>query len=311
MSRILITGAGGYIGRQLGERLGEQHHVVGLDIRVPPDVSFECHQGDIRDPELAILLREQRIEKVVHLAAVLEDSGDRQRDYDIDVNGTHNVLRCCVAAGVGQIVVTSSGAAYGYHSDNPDWIDEADPLRGNEEFAYSDHKRRVEELLAQFRTEQPQLKQLVLRPGTVLGEHTHNQITGLFEKKRVLAISGAASPFVFIWDQDVIGVILKGVEEDAAGIYNLAGDGALTVAELATILGKPVMTLPAGLLRTLLAVGYKLGLSRHAPEQINFLRYRPVLANRRLKETFGYRPAKTSEQVFRFFVEHARARGQL
>lgn len=311
MSRILITGAAGYIGRQLGEHLAERHHVVGLDIRVPSGARFECHQGDIRDPQLATLLSNQRIEKVVHLAAVLEDSGDRQRDYDIDVNGTNNVLSSCVAAGVNQIVVTSSGAAYGYHPDNPEWIDEADPLRGNPEFAYSDHKRRVEELLARFRAEQPQLGQLILRPGTVLGAHTRNQITQLFEKKRVLAIAGAASPFVFIWDQDVIGVIVKGVEESAVGLYNLAGDGALTVSELAAILGKPVLTLPAGLLRTLLAVGHKLGLSRHAPEQINFLRYRPVLGNRRLKEEFGYQPAKSSEQVFRFFVEHARERGQL
>lgn len=311
MSRILITGAGGYLGRQLGETLCAHHDVTGLDIRVPEGLSFECRRGDIRDPALADLLRDKGIERVIHLAAVLEDSGDRARDYDIDVNGTRNVLESCVAAGVQQIVVTSSGAAYGYHPDNPEWIDERDPLRGNPEFAYSDHKRRVEELLADYRERHPALKQLILRPGTVLGEHTRNQITQLFERKKLLAISGSASPFVFIWDQDVIGVILRGVEEDAAGIYNLAGDGALTVQELAAILGKPVMTLPAGLLRAALAVGHALGLTRHAPQQINFLRYRPVLSNRRLKEEFGYRPEKTSEQVFRYFVEHARRRGQL
>ena len=311
MSRILITGAGGYIGRQLAERLAGEHEVLGLDVRAPEGLSFVCRIGDIRDPSLASLMRDEGIEKVVHLAAVLEDSGDRQRDYDIDVNGTRNVLDACVAAGVDQIVVTSSGAAYGYHADNPEWIDEADPLRGNPEFAYSDHKRRVEELLADYRERHPDLKQLILRPGTVLGERTRNQITALFERKRILAISGAASPFVFIWDQDVIGVILKGVDEGAAGIYNLAGDGALTVKELAAILDKPVLTIPAVVLKTALAVGHGLGLTRHAPGQINFLRYRPVLSNRRLKEEFGYRPAKTSEEVFRFFVEHARARGQL
>jgi len=311
MSRILITGAGGYIGAQLGAILCREHQVLGLDMRVPPGLPFQCRQGDIRDPALADLLRDERIERVVHLAAVLEDSGDRERDYDIDVNGTRNVLSACVDAGVEQIIVTSSGAAYGYHADNPSWLDEADPLRGNPEFAYSDHKRRVETLLADFRERHPQLRQLVLRPGTVLGERTRNQITALFERKRLLAIAGSASPFVFIWDQDVIAIILKGIAENAAGIYNLAGDGALTVAELAEILGKPVMTLPAWLLKGALAVGHALHATRHAPGQINFLRYRPVLSNRRLKTEFGYSPQKTSEQVFRFFVEHARARGQL
>jgi UDP-glucose 4-epimerase len=311
MSRVLITGAAGYLGAQLGQRLARRHEVLGLDIRQNDDLPFTCLGGDIRDPALADLIRERRIDVVVHLAAVLEDSGDRWRDYDIDVNGTRNVLDACVAGGVRQIVVTSSGAAYGYHADNPAWIDEHDPLRGNPEFAYSDHKRQVEELLAGYRRRHPALRQLVLRPGTVLGEHTDNQITALFERKRLLAIAGAASPFVFIWDQDVVAIIAEGVERGVEGIYNLAGDGALGVAELAAIMGKPVLTLPAGLLRGLLALGHALGLSRHSPAQINFLRYRPVLSNRRLKEEFGYLPEKTSEQVFRLFVVNARARGRL
>ena len=311
MSRVLITGAAGYLGAQLGQRLVRRHEVLGLDIRQNDDLPFTCLDGDIRDPALADLIRERRIDVVVHLAAVLEDSGDRWRDYDIDVNGTRNVLDACVAGGVRQIVVTSSGAAYGYHADNPAWIDEHDPLRGNPEFAYSDHKRQVEELLAGYRRRHPALRQLVLRPGTVLGEHTDNQITALFERKRLLAIAGAASPFVFIWDQDVVAIIAEGVERGVEGIYNLAGDGALGVAELAAIMGKPVLTLPAGLLRGLLALGHALGLSRHSPAQINFLRYRPVLSNRRLKEEFGYLPEKTSEQVFRLFVVNARARGRL
>lgn len=311
MSRVLITGAGGYIGRLLGERLAGAHSVLGLDIQVAPALPFECLQGDIRDPSLADLLRERRIDTVVHLAAVLEDSGDRARDYDIDVNGTRNVLDACLSAGVGQLIVTSSGAAYGYHPDNPAWLDEQDPLRGNPEFAYSDHKRLVEEMLADYRRRHPALRQLILRPGTVLGEGTRNQITALFERKRILAIAGSDSPFVFIWDRDVVGAIARGVETGAQGIYNLAGDGALSVRQVAAILDKPVLVLPAGLLRVALGLGHRLGLTPHTPEKLNFLRYRPVLSNRRLKEEFGYRPEKTSEQVFRLFVEAARARGQL
>ena len=48
----------------------------------------------------------------------------------------------------------------------------------------------------------------------------------LFERKRILAIAGADSPFVFIWDRDVVGAIVRGVETGAEGVYNLAGDGA-------------------------------------------------------------------------------------
>ncbi|HCJ65216.1 MAG TPA: epimerase, partial [Alcanivorax sp.] len=48
----------------------------------------------------------------------------------------------------------------------------------------------VEEMLADYRQRHPALRQLILRPGTVLGEGTRNQITALFERKRILAIAG-------------------------------------------------------------------------------------------------------------------------
>lgn len=58
------------------------------------------------------------ITHVVHTAAVLEGSGDRARDHDIDVGGTANLIAVCVQARVSHLTVTSSGAAYGHHADN-------------------------------------------------------------------------------------------------------------------------------------------------------------------------------------------------
>lgn len=309
--RILITGAAGYLGSLLGSRLCADYHVLGTDIRPRTDLPFPVTTLDVRDPALAELLQRERITHVVHLASVLDAGADRARDYDIDVNGTRNVVESCLRAGVRHLTVTSSGAAYGYHADNPAWIDEQDPLRGNPAFAYSDHKRQIEELLADYRTRHPQLAQLVFRPGTILGANTSNLITNLFKARRLLAIRGSDSPFVFIWDEDVVGAIERGIREDRTGIYNMAGDGALTIHQLAAILGKPVRTLPAWLIQAALWVARRLGIGRYGPEQVDFLRYRPVLSNRRLKEEFGYRPQKTSEEVFRYYVEHARARGEL
>ena len=310
--RILITGAAGYIGRQLAARLvATGHEVLGLDIRVPADPPCPVIECDIRDAQLASICRERGIARVVHLAAVLADSGDRARDYDIDVNGTRNVLEACVSAGVRQLVVTSSGAAYGYHADNPAWLNEDDALRGNPEFAYADHKRAVETLLAEYRAERPALGQLIFRPGTVLGRETDNQITRLFAGRWLLAIAGSDSPFVFIWDADVVDAIVRGIENDARGIYNMAGDGALTIDDIAARLDKPVLRVPASMVKAALWIGHRLGLTPHRPQQVDFLRYRPVLANTRLKHEFGFTPAKTSAEVFDYFVEHARARGRL
>ena len=80
---------------------------------------------------------------------------------------------------------------------------------------------------------------------------------------------------------------------------------------VATRLGKRCVTLPPGLLRAALAVLHPLKLSRYGPEQVDFLRYRPVLDNRRLKEELGYTPRKTSREVFDFYCRaHGLGAGQ-
>jgi UDP-glucose 4-epimerase len=312
--RVLVTGAAGYLGRTVVDALatrsaasGDPACLVATDVReVPPAerrAGVEYLALDVRDPGLAGVLERHRIGTVVHLAAIVTPgpASNRALEYSVDVLGTRNVLEACVAGGVRRIVVTSSGAAYGYHADNPAWLTEDHPVRGNEAFAYSHHKRLVEELLALYRREHPALEQVVFRVGTILGEATHNQITALFERPRLLAIRGSASPFVFVWDRDVAGAIEHAVYDGPPGIYNVAGDGALSITEIAARLGKPCLTLPPGLVRAALAVLHPLGLSRYGPEQVDFLRYRPVLDNRRLKERFGYVPRLSSAEVFELF----------
>jgi UDP-glucose 4-epimerase len=136
-----------------------------------------------------------------------------------------------------------------------------------------------------------------------------NQITDLFDKPRLIAVQGSDSPFVFIWDQDVVGCILHALAADKSGIYNVAGDGALTIHKIAARLGKHCLVLPAWLLQGALAVLKALGLTQYGPEQVDFLRYRPVLDNRKLKEEFGYVPRKTSAEVFEFWRAAREARG--
>lgn len=317
--RVLVTGADGFIGRGLVAALAREpgiEAVVAGDVReVPqarrvPGVTYVTQ--DVRDPTLAATLAQHRIDSVVHLASIVtpDPRMDRALAHSVDVLGTRNVLDACVAAGVAQVVVSSSGAAYGYHADNPPWLRETDALRGNEAFAYAHHKRLVEEMLADYRARHPALAQTVLRIGTILGVGVDNQITALFEKPRLLAVRGSDSPFVFVWDEDVAGAILHALRTRRAGCFNLAGDGALTLPRIAARLGKPLLSLPAGLLRAGLAVGHALGLTRYGPEQLDFLRYRPVLLNTALKQEFGYVPARTSAQAFDAFVAARAAQGR-
>jgi UDP-glucose 4-epimerase len=269
-------------------------HSIASDIGAPAD-----HHLDVRDrAAVHALLRDHRPDVVVHLAAIVTPprGAPARLAWDVDIGGTRNVLAAAVATGASKLIVTSSGAAYGYCADNPAALSEDDALRGNQVFAYAHHKRLVEGLLADYRARHPALRQLVLRVGTILGAGTHNQITAIFERPIVLGLSGTSSPFNFVWDQDVAAIIARGAVDPAlSGIYNVAGDGVMTLAEIARALGKPYLALPVALVRGALGVLSRLGLSPYGPEQVLFLQHRPVLANTRLVSALGHRPKPTRE----------------
>jgi UDP-glucose 4-epimerase len=290
--KALVTGGSGFLGTSVVAGLiAAGHDVVSADLR-PPSVEMDVTS----QAQVDAVIGAARPEVVVHLASIVTPGpgSTRELEYAVDVTGTRHVLDACVAHGVRRVVVSSSGAAYGYHPDNPEWITEDQPVRGNEEFAYSHHKRLVEEMLPEYSS----LEQVVLRIGTILGASVDNQITALFERKRLLRIRGSESPFVFIWDEDVVAIIQQAVTGSVTGVFNVAGDGAVTITEIAALLEKPVLTVPEPVLRFALAAGSRLHLTPYGPEQTMFLRYRPVLANTRLKEVFGYTPTRTSRQAF-------------
>ncbi|MFN8085985.1 MULTISPECIES: SDR family oxidoreductase [unclassified Microbacterium] len=308
MTRVFITGGAGFLGGHVASALSARDDValvVAGDVRPPaePVAGVVYEQCDVtRAGALAPLLQRHGIDVVVHLAAIVNPGRDHDLEYRVDVDGTRNVLSACVDAGVRRIVVSSSGAAYGYHPDNPEWLREGDPVRGNDEFAYAKHKRLVEEMLAAYRGSHPGLEQVVFRIGTILGPTVQNQITALWDGGRILAVRGSDSPFVFVWVDDVAGAMARAATDGPPGIYNVAGDGRLTVGEIAARLRKPVLVVPASVLATALRIGRALRLTVHGPEQVGFLRYRPVLANDALKRDFGYTPRLTSAEAFEAYL---------
>ena len=143
---VLVTGAAGFIGSTLVDRLlGEGRQVVGLDSFDPfyPEAqkqrnlaealsqgAFRLQRADIRDAEaLAKVLAETPVGAVVHLAALagVRPSLERPGDYaDVNVLGTTRVLDAAVRAGVPHVVFASSSSVYGERSEGP--FRESDPV---------------------------------------------------------------------------------------------------------------------------------------------------------------------------------------
>jgi UDP-glucose 4-epimerase len=323
MSTLLITGAAGFVGSHLLRALVEGQadeagveRIVATDIRdvdadLADDERVVARRLDICDEEAVVAhFEEFAPEIVVHLAAMVTPppGAHRELQFDVDVRGTRHVIAGCLAAGTEQFVYTSSGAAYGYHPRNRAPLVEDDPVRGNEAFAYAHHKRIVEEELAEVRAEHPELAQLIFRVSTVLGPNTDNQITSLFEQQVVTGLRGTDSPFCVISDEDIVGALLHGVKTGKSGIYNLTGDGVLTLEEIARRMGGNYVALPEIAVRAALTGLSAANLSPFGPEQILFLKHRPVLDNTRLKAEFGYTPELTTSQAFERYRQARRAK---
>ncbi len=144
--RILVTGAAGFVGSNLVDRLlAEGREVVGFDsfdpfyperqkrrnlARALSTPSFRLVRGDIRDPDaLASVFGEVRFDCVVHLAALagVRPSLERPGVYaDVNVHGTSVVLEAAVRHGNPRILFASSSSVYGEREDGP--FRETDPV---------------------------------------------------------------------------------------------------------------------------------------------------------------------------------------
>lgn len=315
MENILITGSQGYIGNQFLAKCDENkeqfNNIVALDIRMPNEneklVGVIYEEADIRSGKISEIVAKYKITCIVHLAAIISITGHNSAsfEYDVDVNGSINLINAAIANNVKRFIYSSSGAAYGYWPSNVDLVlTEEMKMLGNKEIPYSYHKYLVEEKLKAIRKSNPDMEQFVFRVGTILGKNTSNPITDYLKKPKLLCIKGYPSAFVAIWDKDLVNILFIATQNGKPGIYNVAGTGSIPTQELAAFLGKPAQVLPIWLLKLAFAILRPLRLIPYGPESLKFIQYRPVLSNEKLRKEFAYTPEKTTKEVFEYWKEH-------
>jgi UDP-glucuronate 4-epimerase len=137
--KVLVTGAAGFIGSHVAHKLlARGDEVVGLDnlndyydptlkqarlARLTPQAGFRFARLDLVDgPGMAALFRDERFDRVVHLAAqagVRYSLENPQAYVDSNITGTLNVLEGCRHNDVQHLVYASTSSVYGANTRMP------------------------------------------------------------------------------------------------------------------------------------------------------------------------------------------------
>ena len=310
--RVAVTGASGYVGSRLIESLedeGEVELVLAMDVRptagrLGAKVTFVQQDVSVPFPRA---FASHEIDTVVHLAYVLRQGRNRESNRRVNVGGTTNLLDACAEAGVRKIVYLSSTSVYGAHPDNPSFLVEGSPARPARGFQYSEDKARSEALIEAFAVERPNTVATILRCCPVMGPTADNFIARAFLKPFLVKVRGSDPAMQFVHEDDLMGCIVQCILEDAPGLYNVAGEGTVRWSEMAAMLERRMLSLPAWLLYPATDAAWKLRLQSDSPSVgLDFIRYPWAASTEKIKNELGIEFRYSSREAW---DAYARRRG--
>ena len=313
---VAVTGPTGTFGAGLVPLLQEDERVsrvIGM-ARRPFDpaergwTKMEYRQGDVRDPD-ALRQAFAGADVVVHLAFLISGNASRETIRAINVDGTLNVFRAAAAAGARRFVYASSVAAYGFHADNPELIDEDWPVRPAARLFYAQEKAELEDLLHREAETAPELALYLLRPPVVLGPNAvgaKDVLPGplaplgrrLFGRPRRLPVPVPLvvpeHPLQLIHEEDVGRALqLCVVGAGPPGAYNIAGEGVVTAADVAREFGVLPIRVPAGPGQAAARAMSRLPFLPPVAEWIEAASRPAIMDTTRAREQLGWRPRYT------------------
>jgi UDP-glucose 4-epimerase len=328
---VAVTGPTGDLGISIVntlERSRAVKSVVGM-ARRPFDPGergwekTEYRQGDVTD-DASVRDLVKGADVVVHLAFAILDASDATRE--LNVEGSRRVFEAAAKAGAERICYASSVASYGFHDDNPDWLTEEIPPRGSPEHPYSHQKAEVERVLGEVLLKRTGTVAYAFRPCIVagpeartmldeipyyrLGEAMPDPVARLLGSLPVLkpVIPDPGIRFQLVHEDDVASAFSAGVRGmGEPGPYNLAGNGTLTMSDVADALGWYSVPVPKPLLDATAEIATRLPLM---PEQVAWIHSvkKPVLMKtERAKKLLRWRPKHTAKATLKEMADAQRA----
>ena len=242
---ITIIGGSGFVGSFLIKEL-EGFNIVNLDKNPSPFYDKNTVIGDIR------VIDQIKIPKgtdsVVLLAAEhRDDVSPTTLYYDVNVQGTKNVLQAMDSAGVKNLVFTSSVAIYGLNKRNPDENHDQDPFN-----QYGKSKWEAELAIKEWYENNPTEKSItILRPTVIFGERNRGNVYNLLKQissGKFMMIGKGQNKKSMAYVGNIVALIKDRLEKKELGhhVFNYADKPDFSMVELTqTIEEKMKIKLPS------------------------------------------------------------------
>jgi nucleoside-diphosphate-sugar epimerase len=239
--RILVTGAGGFLGRHLVAELGPRHDVVALTRRAPPPELEPLARWvtcDLRELDTSVL--PERVDAVIHLAqsSRYREFPDGAEDmFAVNVSSTFALLEYARAASATAFALASTGGVYG-RSQVP--VRETD--RPHPTSFYFRSKLAAEALLEGYADE---FRTLAFRFFFIYGPGQQRMLiptlAARVAARQEVVIEGDPGLRINpIYVDDATRVFEPALTSDAAGTFNVAGEEQVTITELVGLIGDAV-----------------------------------------------------------------------
>lgn len=312
---VLVTGAAGFIGRHLVERLrGDGVRVLALLLpdEKAPDAwgdEVEIHRGDVTDTD-AMASLVPRAGMVVHLAAVVGDWGPEELFQRVTVEGTANVLLPAARHGL-RALLASSIVVYG--DDLGRGPCPEDHRYGRPLGPYS-RAKQAQEQLARRLAEDTDLELTVVRPANVFGVGSRpwvQMVLPLLAKREFTLVGGGDFDAGLCHVHNLVEILIRaGTLPRAIGrVYNAADDEGIPwkryFSDLARLTGTPPpRSLPRIVAKPLAAASEllwrRLGRPQRPPltrEALNLAGSHHRIPIDRARDELGYRPVVTYDEA--------------
>jgi UDP-glucose 4-epimerase len=261
----------------------------------------EFRQGDVLDRAIVGWLRDFQPDTVVHLAFAVDPGRDERGMHAVNVDGTRTVLDAAVDAGVGRVLVASSGTVYGAWPGVPQPHDESSGVRPRPEYYYSRDKGIVEELVAEFAAAHPAVAVSWTRPTIICGPGLRNFLSDLFLHLPFMILpDGADTPLQFVHEDDVAAATVAILRAAGRGPFNVAPADAVTQRDLARMMGVAAVPVPFFLVALASRAWWalRLPLLRTPPGLIHYLRHPWLMSSERLRRECGFEFNCSSREAF-------------